>query len=171
LQLNGTALAECRYGEPMTNTKFGVLVAPVDISRELRVLVVEDNPVNRLYAEGALQHLGHQPDLANDGQKALDRILSGARYDLVLMDCNMPNVDGFQATRRIREHEQQMHLPRQFIVAVTASTMAAVQRRCVTCGMDDVLLKPFEIDELRQVLRRLSNAESSALPCHVCGAS
>jgi PAS domain S-box-containing protein len=140
-------------------TDFGTLDAtPVPVRpRELRILVVEDNAVNQLYADGALRHLGHQAELVNDGQEAIDKVLQGGRYDIILMDCHMPHVDGFEATRRIREHERQTNQPRQRIVALTASAMAAEQRRCIESGMDAVLAKPFQIDELRRLLEPIAH--------------
>lgn len=118
-------------------------------ARRPRVLVVEDNAVNRTIAVRLLLREGCHVDAVESGQEAVEACAS-ADYDLVLMDVNMPGVDGYEATRRIRRLEAAgRHTP---IVAMTASAMKGDRERCLECGMDDYVSKPFSADRLRQLL-------------------
>jgi len=116
----------------------------------LRILVAEDNPVNQRVAVRLLEKGGHSVMLANHGLEAL-AVLEKAEFDLVLMDVQMPEMDGFEATRVIREREvgTGKHLP---IVAMTAHAMKGDRERCLTAGMDDYLAKPVQRTELERVL-------------------
>lgn len=109
-----------------------------------RVLLVEDNPVNQLVAKGMLVKLGCQVLLATQGAEALAR-LEQETVDMVLMDCNMPVMDGYEATRRIRQDGRWPALP---IVALTANAMPEERERCRAAGMNDYLAKPFRREEL-----------------------
>jgi two-component system sensor histidine kinase/response regulator len=115
-----------------------------------RVLLAEDNPVNREVALGLLESLGLNADVAENGRQALERV-TGAHYDLVLMDCQMPELDGFAATAAIRAREREIgrHLP---IVALTASALDGDREICLAAGMDDYLSKPFTRDQLAAIL-------------------
>ena len=114
-----------------------------------RVLVAEDSLVNQEVAAATLRKLGWSVDVVSDGQAALEATLA-QRYDVVLMDCQMPGVDGFEATRAIRLQETAgKHLP---IVAMTASAMAEDRDLCLAAGMDDYLSKPFLAADLLAVL-------------------
>ncbi|MCV2348836.1 ATP-binding protein [Paucibacter sp. Y2R2-4] len=118
-----------------------------------RVLLVDDSMVNVLVASSMLESCGLQVDQAENGVEALERLETLA-YDLVLMDCQMPKMDGFEATRRWRALERsrfQGHVP---IVALTASAVNGDRERCIQCGMDDYLVKPFEMDDLVAVVQR-----------------
>jgi two-component system sensor histidine kinase/response regulator len=116
-----------------------------------RILVAEDNPVNQQLARAMLLRLGYQTDVAGNGQEAVDGVMT-VPYDLVLMDCQMPVMDGFEATRIIREREgTARHTP---IIAVTANAMEGDRERCLTAGMDDYLAKPFRAGDLRRALAR-----------------
>jgi signal transduction histidine kinase/CheY-like chemotaxis protein len=118
-----------------------------------RVLLVEDHPVNQLVAQSMLSEIGCACDLAANGVEALAAV-EKTGYDLVLMDCMMPEMDGYEATRRIREREQRLgtgHLP---IVALTASALASDIDRCRQAGMDDHLPKPHTLEALETVVRR-----------------
>jgi signal transduction histidine kinase len=118
----------------------------------LSVLVVEDNPVNQLYAKSQVEQLGHQVTLAADGREALDALASG-QFDVVLMDCHMPGMDGYEATRRLRDLEaQRPGRPRVTVIALTASAMAEDRRRCAEAGMDGFLSKPFNRRQLVEAL-------------------
>ncbi|MDS4039928.1 MAG: response regulator [Candidatus Competibacter sp.] len=131
---------------------------PAPARWDARVLLVEDNMVNQKFATAVLELLGCAVDIANHGQEALDRLEQGS-YDLVLMDCQMPVLDGFQATARIRERERQAaetgrparRLP---IVALTAHAISGDRERCLVAGMDDYLSKPFARADLAAILRR-----------------
>jgi len=115
------------------------------------VLVVEDNPVNRIIAEEMLQSLGLQVVEAHDGAQALD-VLARQRVDVVLMDCQMPVMDGYTATQRIRERESRQHLQRLPIVALTANAFDEDAAHARAAGMDAHLSKPYTRDQLREVL-------------------
>lgn len=117
-------------------------------SRQARVLLVEDNPVNQLVAKGMLAKLGCEVLLANHGGEALST-LETQEVDLILMDCNMPVLDGYETTRRIRQLPQYADLP---IIALTANALSDERERCRTAGMNDYLAKPFRKDELAALL-------------------
>lgn len=124
-----------------------------------RVLVVEDHPVNQRVTVRMLDRLGYDVAVASDGHQAL-KMLEQGPFTLVLMDCQMPGMDGFEATREIRAREQDGRIPipaaahRVPIVAMTASALAGDRERCLTSGMDDYLTKPASLDALRRVLHR-----------------
>jgi signal transduction histidine kinase/CheY-like chemotaxis protein/HPt (histidine-containing phosphotransfer) domain-containing protein len=118
-----------------------------------RILLAEDNMVNQEVVRLMLESLGCQTDVAEDGREAL-QALSAQHYDLVLMDCQMPNLDGFEATAEIRKKEQVMGGRRLSIIALTANAMAGDRERCLAAGMDDYLKKPLRKDELRAAIRR-----------------
>ncbi len=117
-----------------------------------RILVVEDNPVNQLVATGLLEDLGCTVQVAQDGMEAVEALRGSHGFDAVLMDCRMPRLDGFDATRRIRGAEpDDQHVP---IIAMTASALAGERERCLASGMDDFLTKPVASQALEQAIRR-----------------
>ncbi len=129
-----------------------------------RILVAEDNPVNRLVAVTMLEGLGCEVHIAADGLEAIAS-LESRRYDLILMDCQMPRMDGYEATRKIRDLERENGLPstsaspnqpprRIPIVALTAHALEGEREKCLASGMDDYLSKPFSIEQLATVLSR-----------------
>jgi signal transduction histidine kinase/CheY-like chemotaxis protein len=128
--------------------------APVPGKLRGHVLLVEDNPVNRKVAEKLVSLLGLTHDHAENGEEALQK-LAKARFNLVLMDCQMPIMDGYSATRLFREEEERKadgsHLP---IVAMTANAMTGDRERCIASGMDDYLSKPLNRDQLGATLKR-----------------
>jgi signal transduction histidine kinase/CheY-like chemotaxis protein/HPt (histidine-containing phosphotransfer) domain-containing protein len=133
-----------------------------------RALLVEDNPVNARVASRLLSLLGIEADLASDGRAALERIARTA-YDLVLMDCQMPVMDGYTATRQRRADEREKGLPRLPIVAMTANAMAGDREKCLDAGMDDYLTKPLDRRLLEQTVARwlpdaVAPANRSAAP-------
>ncbi|MFN8636490.1 MAG: response regulator [Chloroflexota bacterium] len=118
---------------------------------EQRILIVEDNPVNQLVAARLVARLGYQWDHAANGREAVQAV-ARREYTLILMDCEMPEMDGWEATRQIRRAEARgPHVP---IVAVTASTRRDNRERCLRAGMDDYLVKPLRESILRAVLAR-----------------
>lgn len=119
-----------------------------------RLLVAEDNPVNRMVIGTLLRKLGLQPEFVEDGQAALDAVVQGPRFDLILMDVQMPVMDGQQATRRIRQWEAQTGAPRCTIVALTAGAFEDDRLRCSEAGMDDFMTKPIDVKSLSQTLTR-----------------
>ena len=134
-----------------------------------RLLLVEDNPVNLLVAQKLLSVLGYECDTAANGEIALAQMASDA-YDLVLMDCQMPVLDGYSATRRWREIESGQapvrHLP---IVAMTANAMAGDRQRCLDAGMDDYLAKPVTRDLLDACLKRWLRSSGVRSTAHTPG--
>ena len=124
---------------------------PVEL--EGKILLVEDNPINQMVAKKMLEKLGLKSELAANGIEALE-FLKQDTFDAVLMDCQMPEMDGFEATRLWREQEvllDSVHLP---IIAMTANVMEGDRERCLACGMDDYLGKPVRQAELGVVLQR-----------------
>ncbi|MEN3001279.1 MAG: ATP-binding protein, partial [Armatimonadota bacterium] len=119
----------------------------------LRVLVAEDNHVNQKVVTRQLERWGIDYRLAENGYQVL-RCLQEEPFDLILMDCQMPEMDGFEATRRIRALERQQGLRRIPIIALTANAMAEDCEACLQAGMDDYLPKPFKPDALRALLER-----------------
>ncbi|MDD2056033.1 response regulator [Pseudomonas sp. GD03860] len=117
---------------------------PLLSERRARILLVEDNPVNQLVAKGMLAKLGCEVNIAAHGAEALEQ-LHATPFDLVLMDCNMPVMDGYEASRRIR---QSGHWPDLPIVALTANALPEERERCRAAGMNDYLAKPFRREEL-----------------------
>ena len=118
------------------------------VLRRAKILLVEDNPVNQLVAKGMLNKLGCEVIVAAHGGEALSQ-LEDSRFDLVLMDCNMPVMDGYEASRQIRHKGHWPDLP---IVALTANAMPEERERCRAAGMSDYLAKPFRREELAALL-------------------
>jgi CheY-like chemotaxis protein len=122
-------------------------------------LVVDDNAINRLVTCEFLCLLGYRCDTAADGLEALQRTAERS-YDLVLMDVQMPLMDGLEATRELRRRESASRRPRQTVIALTASATDADRERALTAGMDDFIRKPITFEPLRAVLRRRHRAGS-----------
>ncbi|HLA51692.1 MAG TPA: response regulator, partial [Flavitalea sp.] len=115
----------------------------------LRILIAEDNPINQQLALHILNKLGYEPGLAENGQDVLD-LLKTEKYDMILMDMQMPEMDGMEATRIIRaEHQEQ-----PVIVAMTANVMQGDKDECLAAGMDDYLSKPIRLEELTNMLEK-----------------
>jgi PAS domain S-box-containing protein len=154
--------------KPLTQTKFFTTLSDVMGKRhkasqqqthellsqlqDYHILVVEDNKINQTVVSDMLLQLGCYIKVAENGLQAL-KMLKTHHFDLVLMDCHMPEMDGFTATQHIRTHEEQSHkhLP---IVALTANAMAEDKQRCINAGMDDYLSKPVKIKQLYQILAK-----------------
>jgi CheY-like chemotaxis protein len=115
--------------------------------------VVEDNAINQRVALHALQKLGIAAEAVADGEQAL-AALAGRDYRLVLMDCQMPVLDGYAATRRLRADGQAARDPRVLVIAMTANAMQGDREACLAAGMDDYLTKPLTVAQLREVLGR-----------------
>ncbi len=121
----------------------------------LRLLLVEDNATNQVVTVQFLAKIGYRTDVAADGQEALEMIARRA-YDLILMDCRMPRMDGFEATKRIRERQAGGHRP--VIVALTASAFEEDRNKCLAAGMDDVLAKPVDLEVLQRMIAKWGGA-------------
>jgi signal transduction histidine kinase/DNA-binding response OmpR family regulator/HPt (histidine-containing phosphotransfer) domain-containing protein len=124
---------------------------------EGRILLVEDNPVNQEVTLGMLSVYGCRADVAGNGREALDAIAAG-KYDLVLMDCQMPVMDGYEATRILRAREKEIGGKRLTVVALTANAMEGASDSCLAAGMDDYLSKPFTIGKMGNLLAKWLSA-------------
>jgi signal transduction histidine kinase/CheY-like chemotaxis protein len=118
------------------------------------VLLAEDNEVNAIVAESSLVRLGLAVERVPSGVGVVERVcqLDSPRPDLVLLDCQMPEMDGFEAARRIRAHEAEHQLPRLPVIALTANVFPEDREQCRAAGMDDYLAKPFDTEQLRTIL-------------------
>lgn len=122
-----------------------------EVYSKLNILVVEDNVVNQEVALGMLEMLGFNAEVADNGQEGLDELLSNS-YDLVLMDCQMPVLDGYETTKQVRQMDSELKgIP---IIALTANAMTGDAEKCLNAGMDDYLSKPFEADVLEEKINR-----------------
>lgn len=118
------------------------------------MLVAEDNRINQIYATELLKNCGCTCDVATNGDEALTALQSG-RFDLILMDCQMPEMDGFTASREIRRHVAACEIPHQIpVIALTANALTGDRERCLEAGMDDYLTKPLEAQQLRSKLEQ-----------------
>jgi CheY-like chemotaxis protein len=144
----------------VSGERVGAQPAFSDIRLSGRVLLAEDNAVNALVAKAYLEQFGLSVDCADNGVQALDRVTADD-YDLVLMDCQMPEMDGFEATRRIRAHEKAFGLRPVSVVALTANAIRGDRERCLEAGMDDYLPKPFRSAELRAMVERHLRRDSN----------
>ena len=149
----------CAPNLPALQTRPAETVQPQLLGR---ILVVEDNNINQEVVTLMLQDFGCQVDVADNGFKALES-LDRTDYDLILMDCHMPEMDGFETTRRLRQREKatEHHMP---VVALTANVTKEDRERCLAAGMDDFLSKPIEQEQLRAILGRWLNQEAVVLP-------
>ena len=165
-----TALYECLVNMmagrpqegPMPRPAVPLNAAPATGNRG-RILLVEDNVINQQVAIGILQIQGYEVAVANNGREALEAHAQ-TPFDLVLMDCHMPEMDGFEATRAIRAREQAGGGRRLPIVALTANAMAHDREECLEAGMDDHLSKPFSMAKLQEMLDRWISAKPAAEP-------
>lgn len=115
-----------------------------------RVLLAEDDPINQQVATGMLSKLDIHPDIAVNGLEVIEKVKNN-QYDLILMDCLMPEMDGFEATRALRDNINTRNIP---IIALTANAQKTDRERCIESGMDDFLAKPFEFDDLRSIIEQ-----------------
>jgi CheY-like chemotaxis protein len=146
--------------------RFAAPVRTARVARDARILVVEDNATNREVALAQLRKLGYRASAVNNGAEAVEAVRQES-YDLVLMDCEMPVMDGFEATRRIRKSIGS-GIP---IIALTADAMAGDRHRCLSEGMNDYVAKPVELEALEEVLagwlplpRAADTAPTAGLP-------
>ena len=114
--------------------------------RVIRILLCEDISINQMFVSELCRRSGMECVLCDNGQVGIDTLRNDARFDVIFMDCQMPVVDGFEATRIIREMSEDGLIPRIPIVALTASAVAGDREKCLAAGMDDYLIKPFKID-------------------------
>jgi CheY-like chemotaxis protein len=124
-------------------------------ARTMRFLLVEDNHVNQLVASSMLKKLGHEVVVADQGQRALDILATDDNFDMVLMDCQMPVLDGYETTQIIRRNPDWKKLP---IIAVTANVMQGDRDDCLASGMDDYITKPYNRADLKTIIERWTPA-------------
>ena len=139
-------------------------LAPIAALSAGRVLLVEDNASHGRLIELLLGSLGVVVRAASDGQQGLDAIVQGESAPVVLMDLHMPLLDGYEATRRIRQWEQQQGQRRRVIIALTADAYADDRQRCLDAGMDDVLTKPFSFERLKAVFAQWLPVSAAPVP-------
>jgi CheY-like chemotaxis protein len=136
---------------------------PPDTNHHIRayVLVAEDNIVNQRVTAGMLEEIGCRVDVVANGKEAVERC-GQLSYDLIFMDCQMPDMDGYEATREIRSRERPtQHTP---IIAMTAHNMEGDREKCLEAGMDDYASKPVRPNKLQEILERWVARTISALP-------
>jgi two-component system sensor histidine kinase EvgS len=126
----------------------------------LNVLVVDDHAANRLLMCQQLEFLGHRFSVAADGQAGLDAWKSD-KFDLVIADCNMPVMNGYELAQAIRRHEQQTQLPRCTLLGFTANAQPEAIQRCKQAGMDDCLFKPLSLAALGQWVKGIQPAAAA----------
>jgi CheY-like chemotaxis protein len=156
--MNGELNVESREGVGTTFSfwlpvgiadEVNAICEPPQTNTRRRVLVVEDNPINCVVIRRLVERLGHEVDLVTDGDSAVQRV-QDSLCDLVLMDVNMPGLDGLEATRRIRKlMGPSANIP---VLALTASSLADDREACMQAGMNDYLSKPISLDALRDAI-------------------
>ena len=149
-------------GHPQPLASPITVTAAVPQARSLHILLAEDNRTNQTVATRMLQKMGHSTMVAGNGKEAL-LLLTLHRFDLVLMDIQMPEMDGLTATRKIRENESetQLHLP---IIAMTAHAMKGDRERCIEAGMDGYVSKPIRSKEVAEAIARIPRLQSESTP-------
>lgn len=126
------------------------------VSKDLNILVAEDNSINQRVAKFIIEKLGHKLDIAENGSVALEKFIEGT-YDLILMDIQMPIMDGLEATKAIRAYELENNIEKGIpIVALTANTMKGDKEKFLSSGMNDYIGKPFKASELSQLIYRIT---------------
>jgi PAS domain S-box-containing protein len=123
-----------------------------------RILLAEDNRINQMVALGLLQNLGYNASMVTNGQQVIEELQRNV-YDIILMDCQMPELDGYETTRRIRASGIE---PQPRIIAMTANAMRGESEKCLEAGMDDYMSKPVRLDTLREMLMRWSPSAAKA---------
>lgn len=121
--------------------------------KNVRILLAEDNPINQQVAIRILAKLGYHSDVVKNGSEALEAIKEKS-YDLILMDCQMPEMDGYVATAEIRKLEQINNKSPVPIIAVTAHSLESDREKCMTSGMNDYIPKPINIDQLATTIEK-----------------
>ncbi|MDM8549681.1 response regulator [Desulfobacterales bacterium HSG2] len=136
---------------------------PAQAARSLNILVAEDNPINTKVAVKFLTRLGHSPFTAADGKEVLS-VLSGGDFDLVLMDVEMPGMDGLEATRRIRDGEAGQENRRVPVIAMTAHALSEFREKCEAAGMDDFVTKPVDFYDLNTIIGKHIQIDGDDFP-------
>jgi signal transduction histidine kinase/integral membrane sensor domain MASE1/ActR/RegA family two-component response regulator len=143
---------------PAKQTEEVMFGPPAESPKQLNILLAEDNLINQKVAKRLLEKLGHRVDIAANGRETVQKWASDS-YDLILMDCQMPEMDGYDATREIRSSEAgRWHIP---IAALTANAMPGDREKCLAAGMDAFIAKPIKVDSFTETLKRLLDAIAS----------
>jgi len=125
----------------------------IDVPADIKILYAEDNPVNQRVTQLLLQKIGIECEIANNGQEAIEMYKTN-QFDLILMDMQMPEVDGIESAKQIRKIEQNNGVENPvFIVAVTANTFSEDKQKCFNAGMNDFMSKPFKEAELKRIIK------------------
>lgn len=140
------------FGENKVNSTADVIPS----IQTQHVLIVDDHPANRLLLSQQLRYLGHTVEEANDGKEAL-QLFSQHSYKIVITDCNMPEMDGYELSRRLRQLEQNQNLSPAVLLGYTANAQLEAKRACIEAGMNDCLFKPISLEELQQKLNSFRN--------------
>ncbi|SHM59652.1 response regulator [Cryptosporangium aurantiacum] len=164
----GTAVTLSAPLRPADSAVPGAAVRAVASRMGLRVLLVEDNTVNRILAQRQFARLGHALDTVTTGAAGIAAAIQGD-YDVVLMDRHLPDIDGIETTRRIRAAEEQLAVPRRVrVIAVTADVSSGTQEECLAAGMDGFLSKPVDLERLRAALATVTpGADAPAPPTEI----
>ncbi len=128
-----------------------------------RILIVEDNATNQMLARRMVEKLGHRPDVVANGREALEALFR-VNYDLVLMDCHMPEMDGYEATKGLRAREKMSPGRRTPVIAMTANAVEGERERCAEAGMDDYLAKPVKFSDLAAMIERWLAQNGTSAP-------
>ncbi|MBI1355009.1 MAG: response regulator [Acidobacteria bacterium] len=156
LPLRASKLRALLEAGPRTGARRAVAPGQQRPQLAARVLVAEDNPVNQMVASRMLARIGCTSTIVNNGREAVEKALTG-EFDVILMDCQMPEMDGFEASRTLRAALDGRRLP---IVALTANAMQGDRERCLNAGMDDYLTKPMQLDTLAAALQRWTKPDA-----------
>jgi CheY-like chemotaxis protein len=132
---------------------------PDSSASSFKILLAEDNAVNQKVAKRVLTHLGYEVEIVNNGVEAIKAIAEKS-YDLILMDIQMPEMDGLETTRYIRKQELESQLPPIAIVAMTANATDDDQNVCRDAGMSDYISKPIQIDKLKNMLKQYESLKT-----------
>lgn len=162
LPINLERLASILTEKPKMSSKLTATTDPVDLKKAdgKKVLIAEDNKMNQVVINTMMKKMGFETVTVDDGQKAVQLIEKGESFDLILMDCQMPLMTGYEATKIIRQFEQKTmnHIP---IVAFTANAFRETKEECFDCGMDDFTTKPIKFDTLKEVIQRVTEKFST----------
>jgi CheY-like chemotaxis protein len=138
-------------GEPFSTSAAQVAPQKRVMLPPMNILIVDDNTINQKLIMRILKILGEDADIVNNGAEALDAVLK-KKYDIVLMDIQMPIMDGYEATRRIRTDVPRENQP--IIIAMTANALQGDQEKCIDIGMNDYMSKPILVDEVKRMMKK-----------------
>jgi CheY-like chemotaxis protein len=138
-------------GVPKSSSSIGASPEKRSMLPPMNILIAEDNSINQKLIVRILKILGEEVDIANNGLEALNAALK-KKYDIILMDIQMPEMDGYEATHRIRSDVSKAHQP--VIIAMTANALQGDREKCMEAGMNDYMSKPILIDEVTRVIKK-----------------